>query len=297
MTSASTSELSPAVSVLMPLYNHERTVEEALDSVLLSDCAAVELIVSDDASPDGSFRRAEAWIERHRHRFQSAVAIRQERNLGINGNLNCLTGMARGEYITLLASDDRLTEGSVDAQRRYLVDHPGVDFVFANVGRIDPDGNVLPDAFVDGRRARALRHPTCAVVDLVFHWGFPWPRLFARREAFMKLGPYIADHSYEDRWSALKIAETRRFGYLDRVVHLYRERRAATGTAGLQPERLVRDMHDIERRMLAETTGLLHALLWIRCRSFRRDGGETLGRIFWVAVRRTLAQLHRVAIS
>jgi hypothetical protein len=205
--------------------------------------------------------------------------------------------MARGEYITLLASDDRLTEGAVDLQRAYLEGHPDADFVFADVGRIDPDGNVLPATFVSSRRARTLQRRSCALADVVLNWGLPWARLFARRSAFQRLGPYVSDHSYEDRWSALKIAQTRRFGFLASVVHLYRERRTATGTAGLDAERMTRDMQDIERRMLAETTGLLHALLWVRCRSFRRDGRESIRRVFWVLVRRTLTGLHRLAVA
>jgi glycosyltransferase involved in cell wall biosynthesis len=296
MESEPANELPHVVSVLVPLYNHDGTIDDALDSVLLSNCDLIELIVSDDASTDQSAERAETWIGRHGHRFRSATFIRQQANLGITANLNGLIAMAHGEFVTLLASDDKLTTHAIDVQRRYLELHEDEDFVFANVASMDWQGIVSDECFVRSRRAMALQRRTCAIVDIVMNWGFPWPRLFARRSAFRSLGPYISHHSYEDRWSALKIAQTRRFGYLDRVVHLYRVRTVGTGTAGLDPERMTADMQDIERRLMAETTGLLRFLLWIRCRSFRTGSRETLRRLLWVGVRRAIERMHRLAI-
>lgn len=286
------------VSVLIPLYNHEKSVGEALDSVLESDCGRIELIVSDDASSDASFERARAWIERHGRHFHRAEAVRQPRNVGITGNLNSLIARARGEYITLLASDDKLTPKAVDAQRGYLESNPDKDFVFANVGKIDPDGRISGSSFVSDRRAAFItRRRTCATFDVLFNWDLTWVRLFARRAAFLRLGSYIEDHSFEDRWCALKIVETGRFGYLHQVVHLYRARKSGTGTAGIDLQRILSDLWDVEHLLVRESSGLLKVLLWMRARSFRRAGGAGPDRIFWLIVRRSIGALHRLLLD
>ena len=285
------------VSVLIPLYNHERTVEATLDSLLLSDCSTIELIVSDDASTDRSYECACTWIDEQSRRFESACVFRQSRNLGITGNLNYLVGHARGEYVTLVASDDKLTAQAIGAQREYLAANPDTDFVFGNVGKIDSAGNILDDTFVNERRAAALRSRTCATFDMVFNWDLTWSRLFARLSAFLRFGGYIAEHSFEDRWCALKILQTGRFGYLHRVVHLYRFRGESTGRAGIDLQRILGDLQDVERRLVSETTGLLKVLLLIRSRSLRRAGRGPRDRLFWLLMRRAIGAGHLLLIG
>jgi len=284
------------VSVLIPLYRHEATVEAALDSVLLSDTTKIELIVSDDASTDSSFQRTEEWIQRHGERFYSVLALRQPRNLGITGNCNALINAARGEYVTLLASDDELTCNAVDLQRKFLEQHPQYDFVFANVGIVEPDGHATGHSFVGERRAKALGRKYCATFDIVFQWDLPWARLFARRQAFLRLGGYVAEHSFEDRWCALKIVQDGRFGYLHHVVHLYRKRSQGTGTAGIPVSRLLADLYEVECRLIKETSGLLRALLWIHTRSGVRQEPRWLVSYFCSLLDRFLGGMHRLLL-
>lgn len=280
------------VSLLIPLYRHEHTVERTLDSLLDSDTSCVELLVCDDASPDQSLAVARAWMDRHARRFHRAELLVNPVNLGITGNLNRLVQASRGEYVSILASDDELAPRAIDVQIDHLRRRADHDFVFGNVALIDPEGRMVQDKVVCDRRARFLRNGTICLVDLVFVWGLPWTRLFGRRDAFVRFGPYLDEHSIEDRWSALKIAQTRRFGYLHDVVLRYRLRPGG-GTGGLEQALVLRDMFDVERRLLPHTTGLLRALLTIRDRSFRRPGTQRLDRPFWWLVRRILDATHR----
>jgi glycosyltransferase involved in cell wall biosynthesis len=288
--------LTGIVSVLVPLYRHESTVERTLNSVLGSDCARIELIVCDDASPDRSHELATAWIAREGHRFRRAECMRHAHNLGIAGNLNHLLHAAHGEYVTLLASDDELAPRAIDLQREYLERHPEHDFVFANVELIDGASAILASRVVGRRRARLLQSPLVRMVDLVCNWGMPWPRLFARREPFVLFGPYLDQLTIEDRWSALRIAQTRRFGYLDEVVHRYRVRTGG-GTGGIAQQRVLDDMVATERQLIPQTTGLLRALLILRDRSFRMPGRSRADRPFWWFLRRVLDAMHRALVG
>lgn len=269
------------VSLLMPVYRHEHTIERALDSLLLSDCSAIELIISDDSSPDRTYEVAEAWLESYASRFYSARAVKQPRNLGITGNLNYLAKLATGEFITFFASDDELAPRAIDMQMKYLLDRPAKDFVFANVAVIDPNSRVLCERIVSRRRAMLLTNDTCSVLDMVFNWGPPWSRVFGRRESFTQIGQYIDEHSFEDRWGALKIAQSGRYGYLDTVVQRYRVRGRETATGGIKQERLVREMQDVEERLEQSTTGFLRLCLIVRVRSFNKPGRFKPSRLFW----------------
>jgi glycosyltransferase involved in cell wall biosynthesis len=280
------------VSLLIPLYRHESTVARALDSVLLSDTHRIQLVVCDDASPDRSYDVAQAWFQRNGNRFHDAQLLRHEKNVGITGNLNFLVARATGEFITLLASDDELTEASIDAQRGWLESHPDCDFVYGNVRFIDEDGAVVLDRVIGGRRALLLHRRLCATVDILYRWGMPWPRLFARTSAFLRFGPYIAEHSFEDRWTALNVAQTRRFGYFDRIVQLYRVRREGAATGRIEPSRLIRDMQDVERRQWAVSTGLQRWLLWVRINSVRSSGRSLPLRAGFALVRQTITTVH-----
>jgi glycosyltransferase involved in cell wall biosynthesis len=94
----------PKVSVLIPTYGYARFLPEAIESVLAQDFTDFELIISDDASPDGS---AEI-IRRYATRDPRIRCEIHGRNLGMVANWNWCLGEARGEYVKYLFGDDRL---------------------------------------------------------------------------------------------------------------------------------------------------------------------------------------------
>ena len=145
-------------------------------------------------------------------------------------------------------------------------------------------------------RAALLCRSTCAIFDLVSFWSLPWTRLFARRRAFLALDAYNSPLSFEDRWCTLKIAETRRFGYCDEVVHLSRLRTHGQSTANLDRGTLMRDWFEVERQMARQATGVLKSLLQIRVRSddVRRS---SLQRLPWQLLRHGITLAHRFAVA
>ena len=283
-------------SVLVPLYNHETTVERALTSILLSDCKKIELIICDDASVDQSFEVASLWCKSFGNRFESVQIVKNAINLGINKNFNKLMSLSLGEFVTLLASDDELTHFAIDKQRSYLLNNPNKDFVFANWGLIDQNSRLIKTKVVNDWRAKLINLRPFSLVDIVFEWGLPWAGLFARRNSFAKLGIYPEEISFEDRWSALKIAQTGRFGYLHETAFLYRVRGEGTATGGIDPTVLMQDMRMVERLIINESTGLLKILLLIRQKSFYEPGKTNTFRLFWLLVRKMVGLIYVVLI-
>lgn len=285
-------EKAGITSVLMPLYNHASTVEKSLNSILLSDCSKIELIICDDTSSDQSFEIASLWIEENRNKFESVHAVKNPINLGINKNLNKLISLAFGEFITFFASDDELTHEAIDKQKLYLVNNPQNDFVYSNCGLINQRSQIISDKLIENWRAKVINQLYCSIVDLVSMWGVTWSRIYARREPFKKFGEIPEHLSFEDRWCALKIAQTKRFGYLHEVVYLYRIRELGTGTAGVNPNTILKDMVLVERMAFKESSGLLKILLFVRINSYFDPNCPSKIRFHWLLLRKLIRLFH-----
>ena len=99
-----TPTVSPLVSIGLPVYNGDRYLAEALDSILAQSFADFELIISDNASTDGTQDICETYARRD----ERIVYSRLPENLGAAPNYNRLVEMARGELFKWAAHDDRI---------------------------------------------------------------------------------------------------------------------------------------------------------------------------------------------
>lgn len=93
---------SPAVSIGMPIYNGEKYIREALDSLLGQSFANFELIISDNASTDGT----EGICLEYAARDARIRYIRQPKNLGALANFKFVLDEARGAHFMWAATDD-----------------------------------------------------------------------------------------------------------------------------------------------------------------------------------------------
>jgi glycosyltransferase involved in cell wall biosynthesis len=90
------------VSVIVPAYNHERFIGEAIESVLDQTHPDVELIVVDDGSRDATAARAHEFVARYPDR----VRLIKQANAGAHQAINVGLRHARGKWLTILNSDD-----------------------------------------------------------------------------------------------------------------------------------------------------------------------------------------------
>ena len=90
------------ISVVVPAWRAEKTLAVALDSVLAQTWREIEVLVVDDASPDGTLALAESYAARDAR----VRVIAQEKNGGVSKARNRGVREARGEWIAFLDSDD-----------------------------------------------------------------------------------------------------------------------------------------------------------------------------------------------
>lgn len=89
----------PLVSVVIPTYNRRRCLGRAIDSVLRQEAGPVELIVVDDASPDGTAD----WVA---SAYSHVRLIRQPVNRGVSASRNAGLAASHGQFIAFLDDDD-----------------------------------------------------------------------------------------------------------------------------------------------------------------------------------------------
>lgn len=128
---------APKVTVFIPVYNRERYIGAAIDSILAQSFTDFELLVVDDGSTDGSVALIEAYGD-PRVRLE-----RNGRNLGIPKTRNRGLELARGAYLAILDSDDAVYPDRLAKQVAFLDSHPDFAMVGSWGRAMDQSGRPL----------------------------------------------------------------------------------------------------------------------------------------------------------
>ncbi len=108
------------VSVIMPTYNAETTVVEALESVKNQTYPRIELIIGDDCSIDNTVEIVENWLVENKDAFYDVKFIKNKKNLGVAGNLRNCINASNGEYSQGCAGDDRLVPEAIEEKYKVV---------------------------------------------------------------------------------------------------------------------------------------------------------------------------------
>ena len=130
------SNTMPKVSIGIPVYNGERYLEEALDSILAQTFTDFELIIADNASND----RTRDICLQYASRDPRIRYHRSEKNIGAAPNHNLLFLMAKGEYFKWAAYDDRIAPDFLAKCVEVLDQNPEVVLCMPLTRRIDEHG-------------------------------------------------------------------------------------------------------------------------------------------------------------
>ena len=130
---------TPRVSIGMPLYNGERFLEEALDSILDQTFEGFELIISDNASNDRSQEICRAYaLKDHRIRY-----FRNKENLGAAYNYNRVFKLSKGEYFKWAAHDDVIGKTFLERCVEVLTKYTSVVLCYPRTVIIDEHSRML----------------------------------------------------------------------------------------------------------------------------------------------------------
>ena len=133
---------SKLVSVLLPTYNAEKYIAEAIDSVIQQEHKNVEIVISDDASSDNT----PAILKEYQKKYPELIKLfLQEKNLGVTNNCNFILENCTGEFVCFFAGDDRLYQNCISDALPYFNDNNNLAIVFHKHDRIDGNSIVIED--------------------------------------------------------------------------------------------------------------------------------------------------------
>ena len=201
----------PVVSVVMSVFNGEKFLAEAIDSILNQSWGDFEFIIIDDGSKDNSARIIDTYAKQ-----DARIRSYHQQNVGLIDSLNRGCTLARGKYIARMDADDIACHNRLALQVDFLERHERTGVVGGQVHYIDRTGRILGTAHLPTTNSEIqseLRSNSVLV----------HPTVLMRRVALLGAGGYrkafVAAEDY-DLW--LRIADTWELANLGRITLKYR---------------------------------------------------------------------------
>lgn len=160
------------VSIGMPVYNGEKYIKVAINSVLNQTYTNFELIITDDGSNDKTLELIKEYKD------DRIIVISENRNRGISYRLNQQIDLARGKYFIRMDADDIMFPDRIEKQIQYLEAHPKVDVVGSKVIVIDENNKII------GERGSVT--PITSINQLFFSTRFIHPTVAGKTSWFKK---------------------------------------------------------------------------------------------------------------
>jgi len=172
--------VKPRITVLMPVYNAERFLKEAMDSILLQTFQDFEFLIIDDGSKDNGIGIIESYHDRR------IRLLKNEKNLGISDTLNKGIELASSQLIARMDADDVSNPFRLQKQYNYMMNHPACALL-STWARVMTEDN----KFVRLERYRSNYY----YYNLTFECWMYHPTVMFRKEPVMSVGMYTQKYS------------------------------------------------------------------------------------------------------
>lgn len=269
----------PKVTVIMPVYNGESYLHEAITSILSQSFTDFEFIVIDDGSDDRSWEIIQSFKD---------PRIRLERNgtnMGLIATLNKGIKLAKGDYIARMDCDDVSLPERLAKQVRYMEEHPEIGVLGTWVEFIDESGKIRGDWCMP-------THPSLVGWSLIFGNCLAHPAVIMRSKMVERLGYYQPEALHVedyDLWTRASFFT--RIANLSEILLKYRiwQRSVSLQHTQTQQENDLRVMRAMIKRLLGSEIST-KSLLCLR----RTASGSALASLKEIEEAASLIQrLHR----
>jgi len=202
--------INPKVSVIMPVYNGERYIREAVESILRQTFTDWQLVIVNDASTDGTEKILESLKDNR------IKIIKNDRNLGSVVSRNIAFKGCLSEYIAILDADDIAEPTRLEEQVAFLDAHPDFGLVGSWTKIIDENGTQI------GRIAKDKTPSEQIPIKLLFHNVLAFSSVTMRKSAMPPIPFDDENVPTEDVALYLKMLPHSKFATLPKVLISYR---------------------------------------------------------------------------
>ncbi|MBD2679248.1 MULTISPECIES: glycosyltransferase [Nostoc] len=200
---------SPLVSVVMPVYNRDRYLAVAIESVLIQTYTNFELIVWDDGSSDRSLEIANRYAQK-----DSRIRVIAAPHQGFAVSLKKAFAAAKGTYIGQLDSDDALDFRALELTVQVLESQSQVGMVYTNYWDLSPGGQVQGL----GNRCQIPYSKDRLLIDfMIFHFRLMRRRVYEEVGGIREAFDGIVDYDL-----CLRLSEITEICHLNQPLYYYR---------------------------------------------------------------------------
>ncbi|AWH89655.1 glycosyltransferase family 2 protein [Limnobaculum parvum] len=174
---------NPLVSVLIPAYNVQDYVEEAINSLLDQTYDNIEIIVVDDCSNDNTLSVLREIERQNKH----VRVFSKSENSGIVDSLNYGLLYCQGEFIARMDADDIAINNRIELQLKYLLEHSNIDIVGSSTITVDMHGKGKQISNVPIGKDKINR--TITLFSPCFHIWLARAEVYRQLEGYRQLAP------------------------------------------------------------------------------------------------------------
>ena len=204
-------EASPLVSIALPVYNAEATIELAIRSILLQTYENWECLVLDDGSTDRTLEIV------HRFTDPRLRVVSDGRHYGRSFLLNKGIAISRGKYLARMDGDDVAYPQRLERQVAFMEAHPNVDLIGTWMLVFGKNGSAL------GRRGSTFPHSRSATQWIFRSLPLPHPTFFGKITWFQQNQYAIWATTFEDQQLLMRTFQTSHLEVLPEILLGYRE--------------------------------------------------------------------------
>lgn len=231
------------LSVVMPVYNGERFLGQAIESVQGQTFSDFELHIVDDASTDGTLD----VIQKYADKDDRIIVHRQPANSGVTAALNVGCRSVTSELIARMDADDISLPHRFARQVAFLDENPDVGLIGSYVQVIDEDGKL-------GAVWPCPNHPGLTAWSMLFYCALAHPSIMMRRSVLERVGFYPVGYAAEDYALFVRLLHITRLTNIGEVLLHYRVWKENLTT--VRRTRLESDSARILREDVGESAGI-----------------------------------------
>jgi glycosyltransferase involved in cell wall biosynthesis len=247
----------PTVSVVVPLYNHQRYIAAALDSVCRQSLRPDEVVVVDDGSTDSS-----PCVVQQYAAANPTVRLRRQSNQGAHHAINTGMSEARGDIVAILNSDDAYAPERLHECVQVLKERDDIAAVATALDFMDDAGRAIPNPWYESARRYYDEVRDLAIALANGNFIMTTSNLVLRRSVAIELGGFKALRYAHDLDFLLRLlAEGKRIHLIDRPLLRYR----------LHAHNTIKEDH---RKVRAEWASVLASFAY-QLSNRRAPGGDT----------------------